>query len=322
MAAYFLSLDPAALGRACPGGIAQGLIWGIMALGVFLTYQMLNFADLTVDGSFATGGAVTIMLVMNGWNTEASLIFAFLVGVVAGLITGLLHTLLGIPDILAGILTQIALFSINLNIMGMANRAINVNTVHPLITSNIIHSTRTILVMLVVCAIVIALLYWYLGTEQGSAIRATGINPKMSRAQGINTGRMKVITLALSNGMVALAGGILSEYQGFADVNMGRGAIVVGLAAVIIGAVLGEAIFRKRMNFVLRLSFVVVGSIIYYLVYVFVLWLKFPANDMKLLTAIVVAIFLAVPYLKQQRQSSFSRIAKENIKKGLDKEVK
>ena len=317
MAAYLSSLDPAALLNACPGGVAQGLIWGIMALGVFMTFRMLNFADLSVDGSFATGGAVCIMLILNGWNPEVALVISFATGLAAGLVTGILHTCLGIPDILAGILTQIALYSINLNIMGKANQAINVNQVQLLLTSNAAHLSRTILIMFLFCDVIIAILYWYLGTEQGSAIRATGINPRMSRAQGINTNAMKVLALALSNGMVALSGGILAQYQGFADVNMGRGAIVIGLAAVIIGEVIGEAIFRKGMNFILRLGFVVIGGIIYYLVYVLVLWLKFPANDMKLLTAIVVAVFLAVPYLKEKRKSSFHRIARNNKKSGI-----
>ena len=298
MLAYFSSLSPLALLNSCPGGVAQGLIWGIMALGVYLTFRVLDVADLTVDGSLATGGAVCIMLVLSGWNPQLALLISFFAGLAGGLITGLLHTALGIPDILAGILTQISLYSINLNIMGKANQSVNVNKVTFLFTSNSKLLLRTIVLVAVVCAVLIALIYWFLGTEFGSAIRATGTNPNMSRAQGINTNLMKVIGLALSNGVVALSGGILSQYQGFADVNMGRGAIVIGLAAVIIGEVLGEAILGKRLNMALRLLWVVIGGIIYYIVYVFVLWLKFPADDMKLLTAIVVAIFLAVPYLK------------------------
>ena len=298
MLAYFSSLSPIALLNSCPGGVAQGLVWGIMALGVYLTFRVLDVADLTVDGSLATGGAVCIMLVLAGWNPQLALLISFIAGLLAGLITGLLHTALGIPDILAGILTQISLYSINLNIMGKANQSVNVNKVTFLFTSNSKLLLRTIGLVALVCAVLIALIYWFLGTEFGSAIRATGTNPNMSRAQGINTNLMKVIGLALSNGLVALSGGILSQYQGFADVNMGRGAIVIGLAAVIIGEVLGEAILGKRLNMALRLVWVVIGGIIYYIVYVFVLWLKFPADDMKLLTAIVVAIFLAVPYLK------------------------
>ena len=314
MFAYFASLNPAALMRACPGGIAQGLIWGIMALGVYMTYRMLGLADLTVDGSLATGGAVCIMLVLAGWNPQLALIIAFLAGVAAGLITGFLHTKLGIPDILAGILTQISLYSINLNIMGKANQAVNVNKVSFLFSSNAKHLPRTIALACVVCGVLVVLLYMYLGTEHGSALRATGINGNMARAQGINTNRMKVIGLSLSNGLVALSGGVMSQYQGFADVKMGTGAIVIGLAAVIIGEVLGEALLGKHMNFFIRLSFVVLGSVIYYVVYVFVLWLKFPPDDMKLLTAVVVAIFLAVPNLRSAKKNSFSRLAKENAK--------
>ena len=320
MIAYFASLNPAALMRAYPGGIAQGLIWGIMALGVYMTYRMLGLADLTVDGSLATGGAVCIMLVLAGWNPQLALLISFLAGVAAGLITGFLHTKLGIPDILAGILTQISLYSINLNIMGKANQAVNVNKVGFLFSSNAKVLPRTILLAGLVCLVLVVLLYMYLGTEHGSALRATGINGAMARAQGINTGSMKVIGLALSNGLVALAGGVLSQYQGFADINMGRGAIVIGLAAVIIGEVLGEAFLGKYLNFMMRLVFVVLGGVIYYVVYVFVLWLKFPADDMKLLTAVVVAIFLAIPYLRGASKNSFSRIAKENAK--LEKEGK
>lgn len=314
MVAYFASLNPAALLRACPGGIAQGLIWGIMALGVYMTYRMLGLADLTVDGSLATGGAVCIMLVLAGWNPQIALLISFLAGVAAGLITGFLHTKLGIPDILAGILTQISLYSINLNIMGKANQAVNVNKVSFLFSSNAKVLPRTIVLASLVCLVLVVLLYMYLGTEHGSALRATGINGAMARAQGINTNSMKVIGLALSNGLVALAGGVLSQYQGFADINMGRGAIVIGLAAVIIGEVLGEALLGKYLNFMMRLIFVVLGGVIYYVVYVFVLWLKFPADDMKLLTAVVVAIFLAIPYLQNASKNSFSRIAKENAR--------
>ena len=320
MVSYFASLNPVALFRACPGGIAQGLIWGIMALGVYMTFRMLDIADLTVDGSLATGDAVCIMLVLKGYNPQLALLVSFFAGILAGLVTGLLHTRLGIPDILAGILTQISLYSINLNILGKANQAVNINKVKFLFTSNAKLLPRTILLVGLVCAALVVILYMYLGTEHGSALRATGINGNMARAQGINTNRMKVIGLALSNGLVALDGGVLSQYQGFADVNMGRGAIVIGLAAVIIGEVIGEAIAGKRLNFMLRLTFVVLGGVIYYVVYVFVLWLKFPADDMKLLTAIVVAIFLAIPYLRGASKNSFARIAKQNAK--LEKEGK
>ena len=305
MLAYLSSLHGAALLRACPGGIAQGLIWGVMALGVYWTFRILDFADLSVDGSFATGGAVSIMLILNGWNPELSLLAALFAGLLAGFVTGVLHTKLGIPAILAGILTQISLYSINLNIMGKANQAINVSKTVLRITSNAALLWRTIGIMAVFCVILPALLYCYLGTENGCAFRATGNNAAMSRALGINTDAMKIIGLSLSNALVALSGGMLAQYQGFADVNMGRGAIVIGLAAVIIGEVAGELLIGRRMNYYLRLLFTVIGGIVYYLVYVFVLWLKFPANDMKLLTAIVVAVFLAVPYLQGKRKNSF-----------------
>ena len=311
---YCASLKFSALLRALPGGVAQGLVWGVLALGVFLTFRMLGVSDLTVDGSMATGGAVCIMLVMAGVNPQLALLASFLAGMAAGVITGFLHTKLGIPDILAGILTQISLYSINLNIMGKANQAVNVNKVSFLFTSNAKLLSRTIWIVLGVCVALVVALYLYLGTEHGSALRATGINGNMARAQGINTNRMKVIGLALSNGLVALSGGIMSQYQGFADVKMGTGAIVIGLAAVIIGEVLGEALLGRHMNFMVRLAFVVLGSVIYYVVYVLVLWLKFPPDDMKLLTAIVVAIFLAVPNLRAAKRNSFGRIAKQNAR--------
>ena len=311
---YFASLKFSALLRALPGGVAQGLIWGVLALGVFLTFRMLGVSDLTVDGSMATGGAVCIMLVMAGVNPQLALLASFLAGMAAGVITGFLHTKLGIPDILAGILTQISLYSINLNIMGKANQAVNVNKVSFLFTSNVKLLSRTIWIVLGVCVALVVALYLYLGTEHGSALRATGINGNMARAQGINTNRMKVIGLALSNGLVALSGGIMSQYQGFADVKMGTGAIVIGLAAVIIGEVMGVALLGRHMNFMVRLAFVVLGSVIYYVVYVLVLWLKFPPDDMKLLTAIVVAIFLAVPNLRAAKRNSFGRIAKQNAR--------
>lgn len=312
MAAYFASLNPTALWNSTPGGVAQGLIWGIMALGIYLTFRVLNIADMTCDGSFALGGCVGVMLIVNGWNPELVLIVSFAAGVLAGLVTGLLSTVLGIPDILAGILTQISLYSINLNIMGKSNQTIPVTKVTLHFTSNLNYLTRTILITLAVDAVIILIYYWFMGTELGSAIRATGINPHMSRAQGINTNRTKVIALAIGNGLIALSGGILSQYQGFADVKMGQGAIVIGLAAVIIGEVLGAALLGRRQNFMSKLIFTVIGGVVYYFVYVFVIWLKFPTDDMKLLTAIVVAIFLAVPNLQASRRTSFRALAKRN----------
>ena len=306
---YLASLNPMNLFGSLPGNIAQGLIWGLMALGVYITFRLLDFADLTVDGTFATGGAVTVVLILHGWSAPAALLVAVLAGLAAGLITGLLHTLLGIPPILAGILTQIALYSINLNIMGMANLAVSVDN-YPLILS-LRKVTQSILISLIFAAVIIAILYWYFGTEQGSSIRATGCNPAMSKAQGININFTKVLALAISNGLVGLSGGLMAQYQGFSDINMGRGAIVIGLAAVIIGEVLGEAIFRKHLNFFGRLTFVVLGGVIYYIVVGVVLWLKLPSNDLKLFTAVIVAIFLAVPYLKAKTKTSFAKAAKK-----------
>ena len=311
MLAYFSSLSLAAFTNALPGNIAQGLIWGIMALGVYITFRLLDFADLTVDGSFATGGAVTVMLTVNGCNIWISLLCACIAGLLAGLCTGLLHTKLGIPPILAGILTQIALYSINLNIMQRhANQALSVDKYNLIISSR--NLTSAIIIGIVFAAVLIVILYWYFGTEQGSAIRATGCNPAMSKAQGINIDNMKLIGLSLSNAIVALAGGLLSQYSGFADVNMGRGGIVIGLAAVIIGEDLGDAILGKHMDFKGRLIFVIIGGIIYYIVIGIVLWLKMPSDDLKLFTAIIVAIFLAVPYLKGKSKSSFAKAGKRS----------
>ena len=309
MTAYFASLSVPTLIGALPGNIAQGVIWGIMALGVYLTFRVLNFADLTVDGSFATGGAVTVMLVINGWSVPTALLVAFAAGLVAGFVTGFLHTVLGIPDILAGILSQIALYSINLNIMGMANQALSVDKYNLLVSLREVQ--KSILVSVIFAFVIICILYWYFGTEQGCALRATGCNPNMAKAQGINVDFMKILALALSNGLVALAGGLIAQYQGFADINMGRGAIVIGLAAVIIGEVLGEALLAKHLNFMGRLIFVVIGGIIYYIVVGIVLWLKMPTNDLKLFTAIIVAIFLAVPYLRAKSRTSLAKAAKK-----------
>ncbi len=296
-----------------PGGVAQGIIWGIMALGVYLTFRLLDIADLTVDGSFATGGAVTVMLIIAGYPAYVALIIAVIAGMLAGLCTGLLHTKLGIPAILAGILTQFALYSVNLRIMGMsANKPANPDVYDLLISLRNIPSA--IVKGVIFAVVIIAALYWYFGTEQGSAIRATGSNPAMSRAQGININNMKLIGLSLSNGMVALSGGLMAQYQGFADVNMGRGAIVIGLAAVIIGEVLCDAIFRKGSQFYVRLSFVVLGGIVYYLVMVVILWLKLDPNDLKLFTAVIVAVFLAVPYIRSQSKSSFKLAGKQSKK--------
>ena len=303
---YFTSLNVLKLLKNMPGGISQGLIWGIMALGIYITFRLLDVADLTVDGSFTTGGAVTVMLILAGWPAWAALIIAVLAGMIAGLITGLLHTKLGIPAILAGILTQLSLYSVNLHIMGMsANKAISVDKYHLLLSSRNIPSA--ILTGVLFALAIVTLFYWYFGTEQGSALRATGNNPAMSRALGINIGHMKLLGLSISNGIVALSGGMMSQYQGFVDITMGRGAIVIGLAAVIIGEVIGNALLKRYINFYFTLTFVVIGGVIYYLVIIIVLWLKLNSNDLKLFTAIIVAFFLALPYLREQRISSFSK---------------
>ena len=293
-----------------PGGVAQGIIWGIMALGVYITFRLLDVADLTVDGSFTTGGAVTVMLIIAGWPAWAALLAAVVAGLLAGLVTGLLHTKLGIPAILAGILTQFALYSINLRIMSMkANTPVNPDKYSLFLTLRSVPGA--IWKGLLLAAVLIALLYWYFGTEQGSALRATGSNPNMSAAQGINVNRMKVLGLSLSNGIVALSGGLMAQYQGFADVNMGRGAIVIGLAAVIIGEVIARAILGKHLNFFGTLTFTVIGGVIYYAVVVIVLWLRLNSNDLKLFTAIIVAVFLAVPYLRAKRLNSFGRLKRK-----------
>ncbi|MBR3346532.1 MAG: ABC transporter permease [Solobacterium sp.] len=308
-----MSLNFGNLFGAMPGGIAQGIIWGFLALGVYITFRLLGTSDLTVDGSFTTGGAVTVMLILGGVPPILALVIAAVAGIVAGTVTGLLHTVFDIPAILAGILTQFALYSINLAIMGMAaNKAIPVNKYALYVSSRNI--PMAIVAALVLAAILIALLYWYFGTQHGSAMRATGCNPEMAKAHSININSMKVIGFAMANGFVALSGGLLSQYQGFADINMGRGAIVIGLAAVIIGEVLGNALLGKHLNFAGRLSFVIVGGIIYYLVIVIVLWLKLDSNYLKLLTAVVVAVFLAVPNIQAKRRTSFRLAGKRSVK--------
>jgi len=301
--------------RALPGSVAQGMIWGIMALGVYITFRLLDFADLTVDGSIATGAAVSVMLIRAGFSPVLSLPVAFLAGMLAGLVTGLLNTCLGIPGILASILTQISLYSINLNIMGKSNQPVSVDN-YPLVvslryvTDNTASRAVFFVGMIVFLLILVAVLYWYFGTEQGHAIRATGCNGNMARAQGINTNFIKVLALMISNGLVGLSGGMYAQFQGASDVNMGRGAIVIGLAAVIIGEVLfGKFAAKRKLAFAFTLISVILGAVIYYMVYQFVLWLKMPSEDMKLFSAIVVAIFLAIPYLKEKR----------NLKKGVAK---
>lgn len=287
--------------NAMPGALAQGLIWGIAAIGIYITYRLLDFADLTVDGSLCTGGAVCIMMMLSGHNVAVSMLTATLAGMITGFATGVLHTFMGIPPILSGILTQIALWSVNLMIMGKANQAINVDKYNLLVSLRYIKGVpfyrNTILVVAVGILLLIVILYWFFGTELGSALRATGCNGNMARAQGINTNLFKVLGLMISNGLVGLSGAMLAQYQGFADINMGRGAIVIGLAAVIIGEVVFGNIFH---NFGLKLFGVALGSIFYYLVMQVVLWLGVKPDYLKLISAVIVAILLAVPYWKEK----------------------
>ena len=284
---YLAALDPMSLVRALPGNVAQGIIWGIMALGVYITFRILDFADLTVDGSLATGGAVAVMLIRGGMNPALALLFAFLAGMAAGFVTGILHTFFGIPGILASILTQIGLYSVNLGIMGKSNQAVNVMQYKLVASLRYVtgEGSELFFVKLIVAALIlIAIIYWFFGTELGASIRATGCNPQMASAQGINTGFTKVLALMISNGLVGLSGGIYAQYQG---------------AAVIIS----EVIFAKfcagrKAAFAFTLGAIFIGAIIYYIVIALVLWLKMPSDYMKLFSAVVVACFLAVPYMK------------------------
>lgn len=291
--------------NAMPGAVAQGMIWGLMAIGLYITYRILEVSDLTVDGSIATGGAVAAMLIINGWNVWAALLAAFVVGMLAGLVTGLFHTFCGIPAILSGILTQLALYSVNLRIMGnKANVALSVNKYGLLVTSRnsrVVGLQNPIVILVLFTAALILVLYWFFGTELGCSLRATGANRAMARAQGINTSTNTVLGLMLSNGIVALSSALYTQYQGFADVNAGRGAIVIGLAAVIIGDVIFSRIFR---NFALKLVSVSIGAVIYYVVIQIVLTMGLNSNDLKLFSALVVAVFLAVPYWKSKHTRS------------------
>lgn len=293
---------------ALPGAAAQGLVWGLMAIGVYLTFRVLDVADLTVDGSLATGGAVCVMLIRSDLSPWLALLCAAIAGLLAGLVTGLLHTKCHIPAILAGILTQLSLYSINLRIMGgKANQPVGVDKYDLLISQRYVRDvspSNPLPLLLLFTAVIILFLYWFFGTEQGCAIRATGANPHMARAQGINTDRKIVMGLMISNGLVALSGGLLAQYQGAADVNMGRGGIVIGLAAVIIGEVIFGRVFR---NFALRMTAVSLGAIVYYLVLQVVLQLGLNTNDLKLLSAVIVAIFLSIPQLKLRRKGGVRR---------------
>lgn len=283
--------------NALPGAVAQGLIWGIMAIGVYITYKVLDLADLSVDGTMCTGGAVCAMMTIAGYPMWLSLTCAFIAGCLAGFVTGVLHTKMGIPAILAGILTQLSLYSINLRILDdSSNKALSVDKYDLIVSLRYINNAM--LVTGIFIAVLVVALYWFFGTELGASIRSTGSNENMSRAQGVNTNLTKILGLMLSNGIVALSSALYTQYTGFADVNMGRGAIVIGLAAVIIG----EALFGKvSENFAFKLISVVAGAVIYYIVVQTVVSLKLMStNDMKLLSAMIVALFLSVPYLKNK----------------------
>ena len=304
-----------ALFNALPGGCAQGLIWGIMAIGVFITYKILDLADLTVDGTMCTGGAVCVVMMMNGHSVGFSLLCAFAAGMLAGLATGIFHTAMGIPAILAGILTQLGLYSINLRIMGnKSNIAISTDKYGVLVSlryiKNVVFYKNTLFVVAIVIVVLIGVLYWFFGTELGCSIRSTGSNQNMSRAQGINTDMTKIIGLMLSNGIVALSSGLLAQYQGFADINMGRGAIVIGLAAIVIG----EVLMGRLINFACKLSSVVVGAVIYFLIRALVLRVGLETNDMNLFTAVFVAFSLSVPVLlgKWRARKEYSETGEED----------
>lgn len=282
---------------ALPGVLAQGMIWGIMAIGVFITFRILDIADLTVDGTICTGAAVCAVLLVSGVNAWAAIAIATLAGVLCGLITGILHTFFGIPAILAGILTQMILWSANLIIMGKANVALTAVSDSKLISNLDTESLVSNIILLGFVVAVAGLLYWFFGTELGVSLRSTGSNPNMSRAQGINTDLAKVLGLMISNGLVALSGALLAQYSNAADINMGKGAIVIGLAAVVVG----EAVVSKISgNFIVKLFGVVVGAVIYHMIYQTVILLGMNSDLLKALSAVVVIIFLGIPYVKRK----------------------
>ena len=290
--------------NAIPGALAQGLIWGVMAIGVYITYKVLDIADLTVDGSLCTGAAVCTMLLLAGHSPWIAMLCAVLAGLLAGTVTGLLHVLLGIPPILAGILTQMVLWSVNLKILGKANQALPARSIDVLLTQ--MNIPAALPVLLGWAAVLVTLLVLFFCTELGCALRATGCNPVMSRAQGVNTGLMKVIGLALSNAVVAMSGGLLCQYQGYTDVNMGRGAVVIGLAAAGIGQ---AGLGRHAGHMAAQLGGVVLGAVIYYIVYQVIIFAGFDTDLLKMFSAVVVAVFLGVPHVRDQIRTN-SRIKK------------
>ena len=299
--------------NALPGAVSQGLVWGIMALGVYVTYRILDVADLTVDGSLATGGAVCVMLIRAGVNPWVAILAALVAGGVAGLVTALLHTKCGIPAILAGILTQLALYSVNLRVMGgKSNQPVSIDKYNLIVSQRYVRElklTNPMIPILIILAAIIGILYWFFGTEKGCSIRATGANKTMARAQGINPDNDIILGLVISNALVALSGALIAQYQGSVDVNMGRGAIVIGLAAVIIG----EVVFKKiKHNFAGTLAFVTFGAVIYYIVIQITLLLGLNTNDLKLITAIIVGLFLALPYWKGRISERRSRKVVKN----------
>ena len=299
--------------NALPGAVSQGLVWGIMALGVYVTYRILDVADLTVDGSLATGGAVCVMLIRAGVNPWVAILAALVAGGVAGLVTALLHTKCGIPAILAGILTQLALYSVNLRVMGgKSNQPVSVDKYNLIVSQRYVRElklTNPMIPILIILAAIIGILYWFFGTEKGCSIRATGANKTMARAQGINPDNDIILGLVISTALVALSGALIAQYQGSVDVNMGRGAIVIGLAAVIIG----EVVFKKiKHNFAGTLAFVTFGAVIYYIVIQITLLLGLNTNDLKLITAIIVGLFLALPYWKGRISERRSRKVVKN----------
>ena len=301
---------------AMQGAVAQGILWGVMVLGVYITYRLLDIADLTVDGSFALGGCVCATLIINhGGNPIAALFAALAAGMLAGAVTGVLHTVLEIPAILAGILTQISLWSVNLRIMsGKSNLPLlKLETLISGVSGslNVTQAQASMIVGIIIAVLLVMVLYWFFGTELGSALRATGYNEDMIRALGVNTKNMKLLGLMLSNGLVSLSGALVCQHQKYADINMGRGAIVIGLAAIVIG----EVLMGRLTNFACKLSSVVIGSAVYFLIRAIVLQLGLKTNDMNLFTAVFVALALSIPVLmgKWRARQAYSETGEEDV---------